>query len=410
MVLSEVKTNAFGGNMTFRILSLDGGGAWALIQVRALMDLYGGETSGNEILQEYDLVAANSGGSLVLAGLVENLKLSELLRLFLDERKRKSIFSPTTSIGDDVLRKLTGIGPKYSASAKLPAIERLLPRTGAKALQGITASISGPLGDPVRLLIVGFDYERNRAVYFRSVEAKGPGLGTGAPAPTQVTLAGAVHGSTNAPINYFDAPASLPFYLDRLWDGGITGNNNPVLAAAVEALVCQVAPVDLRVLSIGTATVNLPLAAPGAAPSPFQVARPASSLTGDLAKLATAILDDPPDVASFIVHAMTGGGGGMIAPTISRVVRMNPLITPRIVDGQLAAPEGWTPAQFQYLCNLELDAVEQSQIEYIEDWCQLWLQDAVPNQPLRMKGETMEVEVGYGRYGEARKAWSVLFT
>jgi hypothetical protein len=395
--------------MTFRILSLDGGGAWALIQVRTLMKLYGDETPGNEVLQEFDLVAANSGGSLVLAGLVENLKLTDLLQLFLDEGKRKSIFSPTTSVGDEVLRKLAGIGPKYSASAKLPAIEGLLPETGAKPLQGITASIRGPRGDPVRLLIVGFDYERNRAVYFRSVEAKGPGLGTGAPAPTQVTLAGAVHGSTNAPINYFDAPASLPFYPDRMWDGGITGNNNPVLAAAVEALVCQIAPAELRVLSIGTATVSLPLAAPGAASTPFQAARPASSLAGDLGKLATAILDDPPDVASFVVHAMTGGSAEMVAPTISRVIRMNPLIRPRTADGQLAAPEGWTAEQFQYLCNLDVDAVEQSQVEYIENWCKLWLQNTAPNQPLRMDGATMAVEVGYGWYGEAYSAWTVLF-
>lgn len=395
--------------MTFRILSLDGGGAWALIQVRALMHLYGDETPGNEVLREFDLVAANSGGSLVLAGLVENLKLSDLLQLFLDEAKRKSIFSPTASIEDELLRRLAGIGPKYSASAKLPAIERLLPRTGTTPLQDITASIRGPRGDPVRLLIVGFDYERNRAVYFRSVAATGPGLGTGAPAPGQVTLAGAVHGSTNAPINYFDAPASIPLYPDRIWDGGITGNNNPVLAAAVEAVVCQVAPADLRLLSIGTGTVALPLAAAGAAPNVFQAARPASSLRGDLGKLATAILDDPPDVASFVVHTMTGRKTGMNEPTISRVVRMNPLITPCIVDGLPAVPNGWTETQFQYLCNLDIDAVEPGQVEYIDNWCRLWLQDAVPNQPLRMDGATMAVEVGYGWYQQAFRAWADLF-
>lgn len=394
--------------MAFRILSLDGGGAWALIQVHALIDLYGSDTRGNEVLSEYDLVAANSGGSLVLAGLVEDLKLSELLQLFMDEGKRKSIFSPINNIGDDVLRNLAGIGPKYSASAKLPAIERLLPQTGARPLQGITANITGPSGDPVRLLIVGFDYERNRAVYFRSVQAAGPGLGTGAPAPAQVTLAGAVHGSTNAPINYFDAPASVPFYSDRIWDGGITGNNNPVLAAAVEALVCQVAPGDLRVLSIGTATVSLPLATAGAPSSPFQAVRPVSSLAGDLGKLAAAILDDPPDAASFVVHAITGGSTGIAAPAISRIVRMNPLITPRNLDGQLAAPQGWTAMQFQYLRDIGIDAVEQSQVEYIVALCQHWLQDAVPNQPLRMNGETMAVEVGYGRYSEARRAWAAL--
>jgi uncharacterized protein len=368
--------------MAFRILSLDGGGAWALIQVRTLIDLYGGETRGNEILAEYDLAAANSGGSLVLAGLVENLKLSDLLLLFMDEGKRRSIFSPTRDIGNDALRSLAGIGPKYSAEAKLPAIERLLPQTGAKPLQGITETTLGPRGQPVRLLVVGFDYELNRAVYFRSVAATGPGLGTGAPAPTQVTLAGAVHGSTNAPINYFDAPASLPFYSDRIWDGGITGNNNPALAACVEALVYEVPADELRVLSIGTATVSRPLSEPGAPATPFYAARPVSSLTGDLGKLAAVI---------------------------SRVVRMNPLISPARQNGQWGAPNGWTAAQFQYLCNLDVDAVDQNQVQYIADWCQLWLQDGAPNQPLRMNGETMAVEVGYGKFSDAKRAWSSLF-
>ena len=395
--------------MPFRILSLDGGGAWSLIQVQTLINLYSGETRGNEVLTEYDLVAANSGGSLVLAGLVENLKLSDLLLLFMDESKRRSIFSPTRNIGNDALQSLAGIGPKYSAEAKLPAIERLLPQTGAKPLQGITETTLGPGGKPVRLLIVGFDYERNRAVYFRSIAATSPGLGSGAPAPSQVTLAGAVHGSTNAPINYFDAPASLPFYPDRIWDGGITGNNNPALAACVEALVCQVPADELRVLSIGTATVCLPLSEPAAAATPFYAARPVSSLAGDLGKLAAAILDDPPDAASFIVHTTTGGSSGMILPVVSRVVRMNLLVSPARQNGQWDAPNGWTTAQFQYLCNLGMDAVDQNQVQYIADWCQLWLQDGAPNQPLRMNGETLAVEVGYGKYSEAKRAWSSLF-
>jgi hypothetical protein len=37
------------------------------------------------------------------------------------------VFSPTTMIGDEVLRAILGIGPKYRAIAKLPAIERLRP-------------------------------------------------------------------------------------------------------------------------------------------------------------------------------------------------------------------------------------------------------------------------------------------
>src|SRR5262249_1153488 len=114
--------------MAYRILSLDGGGAWALIQVRALLRLYGDDptTRGHAVLSDFDLVAANSGGSLVLGGLVEDLNLGDLLEYFEDEAKRRSIFSPTKSVVDWATQKTLGIGPKYNAKAKLPALERLL--------------------------------------------------------------------------------------------------------------------------------------------------------------------------------------------------------------------------------------------------------------------------------------------
>jgi len=132
--------------MPFRVLSLDGGGAWSLIQVRALTELYGQAANGHQVLANFDLVAANSGGSLVLAGLVEDLPLAGILQYFLDEQKGRSLFSPTTMVGDDLLRSILGIGPKYSATAKLPAIERLLPKTGDSPLTGSTNGVLGPGG------------------------------------------------------------------------------------------------------------------------------------------------------------------------------------------------------------------------------------------------------------------------
>ena len=239
--------------MIYRILSLDGGGAWALIQVKTLMALFGGNASGHDVLASFDLVAANSGGSLTLAGLAENKRLSEILDMFRDETKRRSIFSPTRSLWQP-LYKLIGLGPKYSAAAKLPAIRKLLPVTGDQALPRVAQAIPGASGQPVHLLIVGFDYDTKRAVFFRSAEVKDrPVWGSGAPA--NCTLAEAVHVSTNAPIDYFDAPAAIPSALDRFWDGGITGCNNPAVAATIEAITQDVAAADIRLLSIGTGTV-----------------------------------------------------------------------------------------------------------------------------------------------------------
>jgi len=397
--------------MPYRILSLDGGGAWALIQARALAALYGEQTGGHHLLANFDLVTANSGGSLVLAGLVENLSPAEIMQYFLDEQKRRSILSPTTSIGDSVLHAILGIGPKYSAAAKLPALERLLPETGDRPLAGATSGVIGPGGSPVHLIIVGFDYDRNRAVFFRSAAAGRPGWGDGE--PTDVTLAGAVHASTNAPLNYFDAPAQLPGAVDRFWDGGITGCNNPAVVALVEAVVLGHAAADIRLLSLGTGSVSLPLAAPGALPSPLEATRPTSSLLGDLEKLTTAILDDPPDAATFIVHALTGGSAGMQPPIISRVVRMSPLLSPfPNPAGGWTPPPGWSLAQFQYLCNIGMDAVVQTDITYIDNYCGAWLDGRAPNQPIRPNGAAFDPrhpEIGYASFSEARAAWQALF-
>lgn len=393
--------------MPFRILSLDGGGAWALIQVRTLIELYGASTKGHQVLGNFDLAAANSGGSLVLAGLVEDLPLSDIAQYFMDESKRRSIFSPTNSVADALLRTTLGIGPKYSANAKLPAIERLLPNTGVQPLAGSMDAVAGPGGKPVHLLIVGFDYDRNRGVFFRSAEASQAQLGVGKPAG--ISLAAAVHASTNAPVNYFDAPAVLPGAAEQYWDGGITGHNNPVLAAVVEALVLGQEAADLRVLSLGTANVSFPLAAPGASAGPLETARTTSSLTTDLKKLATAILDDPPDSATFIAHVITGASAGLQQPSVSRVVRMSPLVSPLpAAGGGFAPPAGWSLAQFQYLSNIDMDAVVQTDVAYIDSYCSTWLGGQAPNQPIRPNGQAFDPwrpEVGYATFAEAKAAW-----
>ena len=61
--------------MSYKILSLDGGGSWALVQARVLIDIYG-DISGHELLRQFDMAIANSGGSLVLACLCNDMKIS----------------------------------------------------------------------------------------------------------------------------------------------------------------------------------------------------------------------------------------------------------------------------------------------------------------------------------------------
>jgi len=395
--------------MAYRILSLDGGGSWALIQVKALINLYGASATGNSILEDFDMVAANSGGSIVLGGLVENLTLSDMLAMFEDVDRRKAIFSPTNTWGDRLLHDLTGLGPKYSSANKLPALQHALPRKGNVALNVVASGIRRPgAAEDVHLLIIGFDYDRNRASFFRSAVTNG-GVEWGHGETTNMALAEAIHASTNAPVNYFDAPATFPDRTGRYWDGGITGCNNPVLAAVTEAICKAVKPTDIVALSIGTGTVALPWPGPGDADSPYVQKLDEPGLVKDLRKLATSILDDPPDIATFLAHVMTGSGQGIEKPADSRVVRMNPLISPiRGSDGKWGPPANMTAAQFQYLANLDMDAVEQSQVDAITRFADLWMSNSVLNQPIRMQADTLDRELGQLWFKDAVAAWQTI--
>lgn len=393
--------------MPYRILSLDGGGTWALIQLKALITLYGAGTQGRTVLVDFDMIAANSGGSIVLGGFIEDLTLGQLLAFFEDEAARRSVFSKTNSLGDRALHELTGLGPKYSAENKLAALQNALPNTGNVPLDKVVSGIrrSGSSND-LHLLIIGFDYDSNRATFFRSSESSGPQWGKGD--VRDVTLAEAIHASTNAPVNYFDAPATFPDRPGRYWDGAIAGCNNPVLAAVTEAIVRGQSPTDIAALSIGTALVALPKALPGEDDSPYTQQLVDPGVVTDLRKLAGSIIDDPPDIATFLAHVMTGSGNGLKPPADSRIVR-NPLISPVKDDaGDWSAPGSMTEEQFTYLAGLDMDAIEQSEVDAISDYADLWLQGIAPNQPIRMNGDTLEPELGQSTFRRAQAAWQAI--
>lgn len=413
--------------MKYRILSLDGGGIWSIFQVMALKKLYGDGTSGHTVLKDFNLVAANSGGSFVLGGLVENLTLAQLFDYFADKKKRKAVFSPNNSLLYWILQKIAGVGPKHSTAAKLKAIEDFIPNRGKDRLHNAVAGIQRiGSSEDVHLLIIGFDYDRKRAAFFRSApvgkqrplqrtkgQRQSAAWGTGV--STKFTLAQAIHASSNAPVNYFDLPAQFPKHEQRFWDGGVTGCNNPIVAAVTEALVMDKNPTDIAALTIGTGTVALLWPKDGET-SPFYQTlikrhlREDQQLRADIVKLAASILDDPPDIASFLAHVMTGGGDGVVAPADSRIVRFSPLVSPIKLAGQddWKAPGNWRLDKFADLADLDIDAVEQEQFELLTEYAQLWLDDKALNQPIRKNGDTGEVELGFEKFSEAVEAWQTI--
>jgi uncharacterized protein len=406
----------------YRILSLDGGGSWALIQIRALQALFTPTTRGHEVLKYFNLVVANSGGSIAAMALAENHTLEEIVSLYKTPEKRLQIFvdlkrfrrKPFT----DLIKRLTGIGPRYKATEKLKGFQALFKGIGNKKLSELPAIIGA--GSP-HFMIVAYDYDRERAAFFRSdrhSKAQTHIIAQAHNLPTtstfdDLTVAQALHASSNAPLNFFDEPAQFTFkgsaHTRRFWDGAVGGYNNPVMAGITEALSNGIALSNIRVLSIGTGNEFLPLkslsaGAPAGARSYLCKAPTSSTLKNDIMKMALSILSDPPDAASYTAYTLLHGSSLSERP---HLVRMNPLIQPVERGGDWALPEGMPEADFLRLLQLDLDAVAQQDIELIDRFCSLWLQSKVPNQPIRSDAQLKPI-LGHGWFREARAAFNAM--
>jgi len=405
---------------SFNILSLDGGGTWALIQVKALLRLYG-DITGHEVLKRFNLVAATSGGSIVLAALVENMRLSVLLGCFQSQGWRERIFVNLPWY--DKLTRVIGLGPRFSTEEKLSGLQHVFPLNGATPMPGIPALVIKTVGNSPQFLITSFNYDRQRVAFFRS--QTNSRAASFSPTLQNATLVEAVHASTNAPINFFNIPAQIQNSNARYWDGGVSGNNNPVLAAVTEALANQIPRKRIRALSIGTGNVFLPLADGSNIGSPLVQARENQGLVNDVKEIATSIIDDPPDAASFIAHISLGGRLPQAAGDIigdGPVVRMNPMVQPVLNDandprgkiewvlpGQQQTPpnpDSLDMADFQKLLELDIAVVDDPDVEVIGRFCDKWLDDIVTNQPIRVRSDTFAPEIGHNKFSQARAAWS----
>ena len=385
----------------YHILSLDGGGSWALIQVKVLIDLFGANTAGHEVLKNFDLVAANSGGSIVAAGLIENYTLAEILDFFLNEHIRKSIFSQLPWY-----QKLNPVrwvlpSPQFSTDQKLIGLKTVLKTTGLQALTSV--DIKGKNNETVKFLFTAYDYDRDRAKFFRSWVSK-----TGSLSPSNgVNLVDAIHASTNAPVTFFDKPAQIQD--NRFWDGGLTGYNNPVLAATVEAIGESWPRSQIAALSIGTANTMLPIAPENDQANPLLKLRSISSAIKDVEKLATTVLADPPDAHTFIAHLILGGGlptdDTKLPCTDTSVYRLNPLIQPAgSVEAGWRCPDGFTLEEFKQLVDLDMAAIKNEEVTLIKRLCEAWMNGQLNNQPIRAN-KALVCEIGFAKYLDAKAAW-----
>lgn len=253
---------------------------------------------------------------------------------------------------------------------------------------------------PTHFLIVAFDYNRNRAKFFRSdTRSKSrtaamylkPNSFAEKLSKSDITLTQAIHTSTNAPVNYFNEPALLNYNTpdsgesDRYWDGAVGGYNNPLLSAIVETVTNGVPLNNIQVLSIGTGYISLPIQDNLPSTHSFLLGKNMSpSFINDVLKMTTAVLGDPPDAATYMSYAIMYPDLPVRSPNF---VRLNPTLQPHLssIDGKLTwtIPEGLTAAEFEQLTKLDFDATDLKDVELLEHFTNLWLDDKLPNQPIR---------------------------
>ncbi len=373
--------------MNYKILSLDGGGSWAIIQLLTLKHKFG-NIEGHKILKEFDMVIANSAGSIVLAALAENWTIDKALSLFKDKSVKKKVFAKNRFrdrfFPTDFLGIVSGSFPKYSAEKKYKTFSEFFPELDKRQMNELPAFIGK---ESLKLVVCTFDALDNRAKFFKSYGES--------QSRNSVKLTQAVHGSSNAPVSYFDFPAIFEAansnHQYMIWDGALGGFNNPVAAGVIEAIKAGVSVNDLKVISIGTANKLMSLEKKnefgkiiGESISAVRKHRKISKLKYQLkyfkdiiVNQAKTILYEPPDWANYVAYMFLRKDGE--TDISDRLIRMSPMIYPH---------SGSTP-EIRKLLNelyyLDMDITANSEIQLLEDCFNYWASDKILNQPICYK-------------------------
>jgi patatin-like phospholipase/acyl hydrolase len=437
-------------NSKYKILSLDGGGSWAILQVLALQDIFSKkypdkEIRGHEVLRHFDLVFANSGGSMVLAALACNWTFEEILHFFDDPETRNSIFRklrfreryfPTNFMR---LFGIKSIGTRYSTTDKGHALRKILKiHKGPKLCSVDLKDLPQLIGkDSLEIVVTTFDIINRRAKLFRSnpnSRARAEVV-AGDDHFDLVNLVEAIHGSSNAPVNYFDFPALFGpsgenshkrFYL---WDGALGGFNNPVMAAVTEAFANGVKREDIHVLSMGTGgklvsdeekrsfydqyystlrgkrvrrikgVGNSKIKLTGG--RFFRLFRGAGFYVSTISHLSQSILFEPQTWANYSAYTSLFQGDLEEASNNHRFVRLSPQIS---IDEH-------ADEVLHRLYQMDMDVTEQEEVDLLKLCFERWKNGEINNEPVQwvktINGKYIFAK-GHPRYTEGVKSLSWL--
>ncbi|WP_414577011.1 patatin-like phospholipase family protein [Anabaena sp. CCY 9402-a] len=211
--------------MSFKILSLDGGGIRGVITARILQEVERQiqERKGQSLHEYFDLIAGTSTGSILTAGIAVGKKSDELVKLYRQQGQqifplnKKERYKKIPSIIQPVLEALSP--PKYSHQGLIDVLTDVL---GYKRIQDIAKPM---------ILILAYDTLYRNTTFFTNCH---PDLG--ARWYDECYLWQICTASASAP-TFFPAYKLEPMNKEKFgdWvfphiDGGV-GANNPALAA-----------------------------------------------------------------------------------------------------------------------------------------------------------------------------------
>jgi hypothetical protein len=233
--------------MTFKILSLDGGGIRGVLSARILQQVETTlkEKTGQALHEYFDLVSGTSTGSILAAGIACQMNAQAMIDLYLQEGKNIFLDSVRQQRGWRKVSQAVGASVLYPHEQGDRGLTKVLqkylkhPELGSPTMSQITQP---------KILIPAYDvYSRNTTWFVNgNPNAWYHNLGL-----WQICTA-----SASAPT--FFPPYELPYNEEQSLphiDGGVSANN-PALVAIAHALYMEKANglklSDISVLSIGT--------------------------------------------------------------------------------------------------------------------------------------------------------------
>lgn len=405
----------------FRILTLDGGGSWAVIQALTLGRLYGEHTRGHDILRQVDMVAAGSTGSLILGALLCNKTPGEIVGSFESGELPKMLFPPLQDCEKNLLTVLGNffrLAPRYSGSKKKENMGAFLGADGERFLSDFPDYVGH---SSLRILIPQYDYLKNRVLWCRSIAGN---VREGHPNEKfnleekkrsfdEIRLLDAVHGATQLPSPFYDNPATVFFYRDNrhipryVWDSTLAGFHNPVMAAVTEALALGFKPSDIIVTSLGTGAV-VPLSLNDgdsvSLEKAFYFAENAQpSFKTNLSRCTNGLLQRPPDVVTSMASTLLGSGdkGASV-----RFFRFNPVIRGIKEGFSVRPPKDFTEKEFKRLMQLGPDVKRPADLSLVFRLAEAWMSASseIPNQCLDCC-EHDKYFLGHRTFAEALAGW-----